>query len=73
MKDSSPTIRGVRSTFEETFRFEMVDDGHHRARGDRQEVADGLLRLVHVTLDGVQYGEMTRFESERADHLTELT
>jgi hypothetical protein len=50
----------------------MVNDRHHRARGNRQEVADRLLRLTQVTMDGVQYREMAWFETQFADYLTEL-
>jgi len=72
MQNPSPPIRTVRSSFEQSLIFEMVNDRNHRARGNRQEVADRLLRLTQVTMDGVQYREMAWFETQFADHLTEL-
>jgi len=62
----------VRSSFEESLGLEMVNDGDHRARRNRQEIAYRLLCLSHAAMDCVKNREMARFKSERADHFTEL-
>ena len=72
MQYPSSSIRKVRSSYEKSLTFEVVNDRNHRARGNRQEVADRLLCLTQVTVDGVQYGEMAWFETQFADYLTEL-
>jgi hypothetical protein len=73
MQCPSASIRGVWASFEETFAFEMIHDGDHRARRNYQEVADRLLGLTRVTVDGVENCEFARLKSKSAHHFTELS
>jgi hypothetical protein len=72
MKCSSAPVGRVRTTFEQSFILKMIDDGDHRARGNRQEVADCLLRLSLVAMNGVENSELTGFEAQCANHLAKL-
>lgn len=72
MQGPRAPVAGSRTALDERTGLETVYDRHHRTRGYREPLADGLLGLVLPLTDRVQHGEVPRLETELPDDGREL-
>lgn len=62
MEHASPPVRRMGTPRNKTTLLQLIDQSHHAARRNLQQLPDDMLRLSFVPRDRSQHRELTRFE-----------